>query len=259
MGILGLEGVSEFYRRGKAMNRKMVKTITLRTLALVTVLCAAQPGRAADPKTLYPSMAPLEQYLMERNAEIAMARSAAPDSISRDATVMVLGRQGYETAIEGKNGFVCLVDRAWMGSFENSPEFWNPKNRGPICFNPPAARSIVPITLLRTKLVLTGESKAEIKESMKTAIEKKELPVLEPGGIAYMMSRQGRLNDDAGHWLPHLMFYVPLTDAMTWGAGVPGSPVLLNPQFNGAPEPVTEFIIPVSEWSDGTPAPPDHL
>jgi long-subunit fatty acid transport protein len=106
---------------------------------------------------------------------------------------------------------------------------------------------------------LAGESKAEIKESMKTAIEKKELPVLEPGGIAYMMSRQGRLNDDAGHWLPHLMFYVPLTDAMTWGAGVPGSPVLLNPQFNGAPEPVTEFIIPVSEWSDGTPAPPDHL
>jgi len=241
------------------MNQKTIRSIALATATLVAVLCAARPGRAQDAKNQYPTtMAPLEQYLMDRDAEIAMARSAAPPSIAKDATVLVLGRHGFETAVQGTNGFVCNVDR-WMDQFENSPEFWNPKNRGPICFNPPAARSIVPITLLRTKLVLAGESKAEIKESMKTAIEKKELPVLEPGGIAYMMSRQGRLNDDAGHWLPHLMFYVPLTDAMTWGAGVPGSPVLLNPQFNGAPEPVTEFIIPVSEWSDGTPAPPNHL
>ena len=236
------------------MNRKMITTITTSTFALIAILCTARPGRAADAKTPYPSMAPLEQYMMDRDAEIALARSAAPDSISHDATVLVLGRHGYETAIEGKNGFVCMVDRAWMGSFENSPEFWNPKNRGPVCFNPPAARSIVPITFLRTKLVLAGESKAEIKESMRAAIEKKELPVVEPGGLAYMMSKQGRLNDRAGHWVPHLMFYVPLTDAMTWGADVPGSPVLLNPHFNGAPEPVTEFLVPVSEWSDGTPA-----
>jgi len=191
--------------------------------------------------------------MADRNAEIALARSAAPLSISRDATIMVLGRRGYETAVEGKNDFVCLVERAWMGPFD-SREFWNPKNRGPICFNPPAARSIFPITMLRTKLVLAGESKAEINESMKAAIEKQELPTIEPGGMSYMMSRQGRLNDSAGHWRPHLMFYVPLTDAMTWGADLPGSPVLLNPHFNGAPEPVTEFMVPVSEWSDGTPA-----
>src|SRR5690348_9296968 len=111
------------------MNRKMITTITTSTFALIAILCAARPGRAADAKTPYPSMAPLEQYMMGRDAEIALARSAAPDSISRDATVLVLGRHGYETAIEGKNGFVCMVDRAWMGSFENSPEFWNPKNR----------------------------------------------------------------------------------------------------------------------------------
>jgi len=203
-------------------------------------------------------MAPLDQYLMaDRNAEIALARSAAPPSISKDATVMVLGSHGYETVVEGTNGFVCVVERAWTGAFD-SPEFWNPKNRSPLCFNPPAARSILPITLIRTKFVLAGQSKDEIHESMKAAVEKKELPAVEPGGMTYMLSRQGRLNDSAGHWLPHLMFYVPLTDAMTWGVGVPGSPVLLNPQFNGAPEPVTEFMIPVSEWSDGTPASTDH-
>jgi hypothetical protein len=81
--------------------------IALGALALVVVLAAAQPARAADAKTLYPSMAPLDQYLMpDRDAEIALARSAAPPSVSNDATVLVLGRRGYETAVEGKNGFV---------------------------------------------------------------------------------------------------------------------------------------------------------
>jgi hypothetical protein len=235
------------------MNRKTIKTITLLTFVLVAVLCAARRGLAADTKTPYPSMAPLDQYLIaDRNAEIDLARSSAPPSISGDATVMVLGTHGYETAIEGKNGFVCIVERAWMGPFD-SPEFWNPKNRGPLCFNPPAARSILPLTLKRTELVLAGLSKAQIIDGLK-AFQNNGLPPVEAGGMSYMMSKQGRLNDRAGHWVPHLMFYVPLTDAMTWGANVPGSPVLTNPHFNGAPEPVTEFMVPVAEWSDGTPA-----
>jgi len=50
------------------------------------------------------------------------------------------------------------------------------------------------------------------------------------------------------------MFYVALKDAKTWGAGASDSPILVNSHFNGAPEQVTEFMVPVSEWSDGTPA-----
>ena len=106
---------------------------------------------------------------------------------------------------------------------------------------------------MRTKFALAGKSKEEIRESMKAAVDKKELPAVEPGALVYMMSKQGRLNDRAGHWVPHLMFYVPVTDNMTWGADMAGSPVLTNPHFNGAPEPVTEFMIPVPKWSDGTP------
>jgi hypothetical protein len=240
------------------MNRKMIRTIARGTIASVAALCVMQPGRGADERTPYPSMAPLDQYLIaDRNAEIALARTAAPPSISGDATVMVLGRQGYETAVEGKNGFVCLVERAWDGGFED-PGFWNPKGRGPDCFNPPAARTVLPIIMMRTKLALAGKSKEEIHKSMKAAVEKKELPEVEPGGMSYMTSKEGYLNDRAGHWLPHLMFYVPLKDAKTWGADEPGSPVLVNAHFNGAPEPVTEFLIPVSKWSDGTPTPTDH-
>src|SRR5713101_4196957 len=111
------------------MNRKIVKTIALETFVLVVVLSAPWQTRAQDPKAPYPSMASLDQYLMDRNAEIAMARSAAPAAISRDAEVSVLGRHGYETAVPGKNGFVCIVARGWMSPFD-APQFWNPKLRG---------------------------------------------------------------------------------------------------------------------------------
>src|SRR5215469_10322136 len=241
------------------MNQKTICSIALAILTLVAVICAARRGRAQDAKNPYPtSMAPLEQYLMDRDAEIAMARSAAPPSIGKDATVLVLGRHGFETAVQGTNGFVCNVDR-WMDKFENSPEFWNPKQHGPVCYNPQAAKTLVPILMIRTKLALAGKSKAEMKEAMKAAIEKGELPALEPGAMAYMFSKQGFLNSKCGNCSPHLMFYVPVKDAKTWGAGALDSdfPVLLSPHFNGAPEPVTEIIVPVSEWSDGTSADTD--
>jgi hypothetical protein len=94
----------------------------------------------ARPKASYPAMAPLEEYLIaDRDAEIALARSAAPAAISKDASVVVLTRKGYQTAVEGKNGFVCLVDRAWSSPFDD-PEFWNPKKRGPTCMNAAAVR-----------------------------------------------------------------------------------------------------------------------
>lgn len=96
-------------------------------LALVGAACQAH-AQAQDAKTPYPSMAPLDQYLMERNTEIALARGAAPESISRDAEVMVLGRHGYEIAVKGKNGFVCIVQRSWTAGIDD-PDFWNPKLR----------------------------------------------------------------------------------------------------------------------------------
>jgi hypothetical protein len=220
---------------------------------LVTVGGSARTAQAQDSKAPYSRMAPLQEYLMDRDAEVALARSAAPAAISGEAEVWVLGRHGYEIAIRGKNGFVCVVERSWMSPFD-FPEFWNPKMRGPLCFNPPAARSILPLTFKRTELVLAGLPKAQIVDSIK-AFDQAALPPLEPGGMSYMMSRQGYLNDSAGNWLPHLMFYVPLADSTAWGADRAGSPIMLNPQFLGAPEPVSVFMIAVFTWSDGTPAP----
>ncbi len=238
------------------MSGKIVRTIALGTCALVIlVLSAPRQARAQDAKTAYPSMAPLDQYLIvDRNAEIALARTAAPPSISRDAEVVVLGPHGYETAAQGKNGFVCIVERAWMSPFD-SPEFWNPKNRSPICYNPPAARSVLPLTFMRTQLLLAGKSKDEVKESIKAAIAKKELPELEPGGMSYMMSKEAYLTDKGGHNMAHLMFYTPL--GTVWGANVvdssnnlsetfPGSPLLLAPSYKGKPG--TDQYVPDAHW-----------
>src|ERR1700730_9879261 len=175
----------------ESMNQNIVKMIALGAFALVIVLGERWQAQAQDPKAPYASMAPLEQYLMaDRNAEIALARSAAPESISRDAEVMVLGRHGYETVMKGKNGFVCIVWRSWAAGIDD-PDFWNPKLRGPVCFNPPAARFNVPLTLKRTGLVLAGRSKSQIFADIGTALDRKELPALEPGAMCYMLSKQG--------------------------------------------------------------------
>jgi len=241
------------------MNRKRLQAVASLSFVLILSLGVAWRVRAEDRATTYSSMAPVEQYLMtDRNAEIALARSAAPEAISRDATILVLGRHGYETAVEGKNGFVCAVERAWMGPFDGNfaVNFWNPNIRGPLCFNPPAARSVLPITYKRTEMILAGKSKAQIIDALKAAYENKELPPLEPGAMSYMMSKDQYLTDNGDHhWMAHLMFYTPLMDGAVWGADVPKSPVMLNPQFSGAPEPIDVFMVPAGRWSDGTAAP----
>ena len=235
------------------MNAKKFGVVVSLACALVCPLDTQRQVQASQSsKTPYPKMAPLEQYFMDRDAEIAFARSAAPESISRDATVLVLGRRGYETAVEGKNGFVCAVERAWMSPFDHV-EFWNPKNRSPICYNPQAVRSILPIVEKRTELVLTGESREQIQEWTKAAYAKKELPTtLDPGAMSFMMSKEAYLTDDGGHNLAHLMFYTPVMDGGNWGADLPKSPVMLIQK--GPPEPFNIFIVPVGKWSDGTPA-----
>lgn len=241
-------------------------TISSMTLALAISIGCLAPKAAAQPDK-YSKMAPADQYMMDRNAEILLARSAAPDSIARDATVVVLGRQGYETAVRGNNGFVCMVERGWLGSFD-WPEFWNPKVRGADCLNPQAARSILPIAELRTKMVMAGHSKAEIVAAIRTAFDKKQLPALENGAMAYMMSKSAYLTDAGDHNGPHLMFFTPLTDDKDWGVGAEGSPVVSGPywfsskkdaakdaeQAKGLP-PIIVFAVVVANWSDGTAAP----
>jgi hypothetical protein len=230
------------------MHGRKVSEIAVMSFALAVMPGAAWHATAQDVKTLYASMAPIEQYLMDRTDEIALARSAAPESISRDAEVLVLGRHGYETAIKGTNGFVCIVERSWTAPIDD-PGFWNPKGRAPICLNAAAARTYLPRTIKKTDLILAGRTKAQMVEAVAAAVDKKELPPMELGAMCYMLSKQGYLGDPVGHWHPHLMFFVSQTDPAAWGAGVKGSPIFA---FNDKWEDLTIFLVPVQQWSDGT-------
>ena len=229
--------------------QKTIGRIAFTLFGALVALTAVLQARAQDAKTPYPNMAPLDQYLMERDAEITLARSAAPPSIANDAEVMVFGKRGYEIAASGKNGFVCMVLRGWTASFDD-PVFWNPKVRGPVCLNPAAARSFLPLVLKKAELVSAGRSKDQMIETVSAAVSKKELPDMEPGAMSYMLSKEGYLNDDVGHWHPHLMFFAPLADAGTWGGGLAGSPVI---EAKDEVARMITFMVPVRGWSDGTP------
>jgi hypothetical protein len=162
-----------------------------------------------------PTMTPLTRYLEGSAAdEISLARSAAPASISTNAEVLTLGSHGYVTAIKGNNGFVCLVERSWAIGFTD-PDFWNPRFRAPTCYNPAAARSVLPRYLERTEWVLAGVSPSEMLARTRAALSANQLVLPEAGAMSYMMSKQGHLNDTDGHWHPHVMFYLANTEAAT--------------------------------------------
>ena len=232
--------------------RKNIEVITVALFVQVALSGAVWLAQAQVEKASYPAMASLDQYLIpDKDSEIALARSAAPKSVSDGAEVMVLGRQGYTSEVKGTNGFLCLVERSW-GAATDFPEFWNPKVRSPICFNPPAARTFAQIYLMKTKLVLAGKSKTEILQATAAALDKKELLPLEPGAMCYMLSNRQYLNDEGKSWHPHVMFIVPGDAEKSWGANLPGSPVIAA---NDPEEGATIFMVGVATWSDGTPAP----
>lgn len=228
-------------------------------LALVALLAfAAGQARAATAPSPYPSMAPIGQYLSSSQAaEIALARSAAPKSVSDGASVMVLGKTGYETVVKGTNGFVCLIQRSWAQDFD-SPEFWNPHARTPECWNSAAVSSYLPEYLKRTQWVLAGVSKDEMLARTKAAWASHEFGQPTPTSVVYMMSKGQYILDpqpgpggESG-WYPHIMFFVPSDEEGKWGQNQRGSPIFAT---TSDVEPVTTCFIVVPKWSDGTVTP----
>jgi hypothetical protein len=229
--------------------------------ACAAVAMLAATAAAAAPAKPYDRMAPVDAYLMDRAQEIALARSAAPASISKDATVLVMTRTGYETAVTGSNGFVCWVARGFAGATD-WPERWNPKIRAAGCDNPQAARTVTEIAKLRTAMTLTGHSDAETATRIQAALRSKKIPPLAPGAMCYMMSKSSYLSDEGDHDMAHVMFYVPLKDGADWGANAAGSPVFGGNYWFYSPDhqaqaaalpSLSVLLVGVGNWSDGTP------
>jgi len=195
----------------------------------------------------------LSQYLFsDRAAEIALAKSAAPKNVSDSATILVLTKMGYSEAVQGTNGFTCMVQHSFDAKI-GSANFWDPRLLGPVCFNPPAVRSILPEMLKRAEWIMGGVSPAEIADRTKKAYETNAFHGPDVGAMAFMQSPQQHLNNDANpHWVPHLMFYYSMSmSPALWGVGDPTNTLIdgsgLDPDMRAR-----VVLVPVRKWSDGT-------
>lgn len=220
---------------------------------VVVVIAASIAASAAGSQPTHDTLQRLAPYMPQSTAsEAALARTAAPATISSKADIFVFGPSGYRLESKGSNGFACLVERSWAKD-PGDPEFWNPKMRAPTCFNLAAVQSILPPYLERTKWVLAGATEGEVRDRIQRLVKAGRIAPPRSGAMSYMMSKQQYLSDDGGHpWHPHVMFYFPASVASgSWGADLEGSPVLSDvAKFDH----VITFMVPVSHWSDGSPA-----
>jgi hypothetical protein len=190
---------------------------------------------------------PLNDYLMQPDSEMALAKSAAPTNISGRATIKVLTKSGYEVAHTGDNGFVCMVMRSWAAPTYTPTQFrdlvYDATVRAPICFDPLASRAVMPYYELRTKLGLERKTPDQIAETIQAAYVKGELPKRDTVSFAYMWSADQSLGPGIGHWHPHMMVFAPYYDNSMVGNNEPGSPL---PQVtDDAGTPFTVIVIPV--------------
>ena len=235
----------------------MYKTAPLFILGLS--LAVISPVRADAARAPYPNMSPVERYLpASQAAEIALARTAAPAAVSDKAEILVLGAHGYETAVQGSNGFVCYVGRSWEKDFDD-PEFWNPKGRTPQCWNAAAVSSVLPDILKRAQWVLAGVSKEEMLARTKAELAAHEIGSPAPVSMVYMLSKDQYINDPQpgapSNWYPHVMFFAPAlpgAEGSAWGANVRGGPIYST---TSDVEPITTYFVLAPKWSDGTPGP----
>ena len=219
----------------------------MKTLACALILLLASSAAEAQS----PKYAPLSDYLMEPAAEIALARSAAPDNISGPATVKVLTPAGFKVAAEGQNGFVCLVLRGWAAPTYSPAPFRNyvyvADLRAPICFDSVSARTMMPYYELRHKLGMDGKGPDEIAKGIEAAYANGELPKVDAGSMAYMFSADMYLGPHLGHGLiyPHLMLFLPYYDNAKLGSNERRSGLPFMSDDAGTPFAVT--IVPMDK------------
>ena len=223
---------------------KRTVVLVLLFLSLVPAAVSAQ-GPGSPP--LGPKYPPLSEYMMTRKAEVFLARSAAPDNISGHATVKILTATGYRVALQGDNGFVCLVMRGWAAPTYTPALFrdfvYYSKLRAPICFDPVASRTVLPYYELRTRLGMRGKDPDAIARGVETAYALGQLPKREGVSYAYMWSADQDLGPGIGAWRPHMMVFAPYYTNSELGGNKIGSLPFVS---DDAGTPFTVCVVPVS-------------
>jgi hypothetical protein len=179
--------------------------------------------------------------LLDRAAEIALAKSAAPAAISDRARVWILTDRGYQIADSGKGPVNCYVGRPWVESVE------------PHCLDAEGSATILPIQIRRVELYIAGKSFEEAEREIASGIAAGKFRLPTRPAVTYMMSAAQDLitetGNSVGSWQPHLMIYFPnLPDEGTGLSGfVPGVGFVENPGT-----PFSALIVPLATF---VPAP----
>ena len=167
---------------------------------LVAVLMPDAQSAQPAVNTIPPTHAG-KRSLMPRDSEIALARSAAPASVSADATVLVFTDSGFVRAVSGSNGVTCIVNRSWPQSVE------------PHCFDAEGTATILPMEIYRTLAYHRGKTEKEADKAIAAGLTNGTFRLPERPAMSYMMSARQRLVDDdgsiVGKWRPHIMIYSP--------------------------------------------------
>jgi hypothetical protein len=220
--------------------------VTRVLLFLMILLTSASAHTIHAQGATYP---PLKAYLMTKDAEMALARSAAPANISGRATIKILAANGYEVARKGENGFVCMVMRGWSAPTYTPKEFrdlvYDPAVRAPICFDPEAARTVMPYYELRSKLGMEGKTPDQIAAGLEAALARGALPNRSAVSFAYMWSADQHLGPGIGHWHPHMMVFSPYYTNAMLGDNDFAKPLPFVSDDAGTPFAVT--VIPVDD------------
>lgn len=202
-------------------------------------------------------------YLIDRDEEIALSRSAALPSVSDKATILVLTESGdHEVAVEGENDWTCFTGRSWTGpsQSENGRRQWSKRNfdpviRAPQCFNKLGAQTVLQKHLLMTKMLMTGASPAEVDLEIALAVQSGAMKAPSPGAMSYMQSPKQIIGPRSDRFMPHLMLFTPFLTQDAYGDRDKEfrTPIVTTP---GSVWTTTVVISPF--WSDGEPAFPNQ-
>lgn len=182
------------------MNGKLMLTALFSALTTLSGTPHGTAASRAGPRSVLP-----------RELETALARSAAPASVSASARVLVFADTGFVAAEAGSNGVTCIVNRSWPASLE------------PHCFDSEAAETILPIEIARTMLYHRGRSEADADREIADGLASGRFRLPRRPAMSYMMSEGQVLVDDdgkmVGRWRPHIMIYYPYLKSSDVGFG----------------------------------------
>jgi len=166
---------------------------------LAVAFLALPPATAASQRpALDRTMKLPARVALDRDAEMRMARAAAPSAVSDQATIYVAGTTGYVVARAGTNGWGCFVQRNARGD-----------GLFPRCDDAERVAALYPVYFLLEEYRALGKSAADYDAAVAEGYRSGTYRAPARGALSYMLAD--------GAIPPHVMVAVPGCQATDLG------------------------------------------